>query len=288
LEVAGFEEKQYETGLLWELAGSSPLFFSSGQALEAAVGYDFAISPEDRSIFDLLEAGLPPGLLLTPSLWPAGRRPPTERLPSSLISLIVQAKRPQHLNHWRAGQDHHWHGPYFRFHLDRRQQGILEALELAVGDNALVRYASAAFISYGALQRHQLDRAIAQHSSFVSPGELSGHRLWSYSGPGITGFANPEGEERPSDSLESLVERGRRLASRQTLSDHFRVLATAVRTVRSELDRPVDSAGGDWLGQIAERLQLPSAAIEILADWATVGVAAASTGALWMVLGFEE
>lgn len=53
MEVAEFEENQYESGLMWELADRSPDFFPSGQALEAALGYDFAISPGSPDIFEL-------------------------------------------------------------------------------------------------------------------------------------------------------------------------------------------------------------------------------------------
>jgi hypothetical protein len=288
MDIAEFEEKQYETGLLLELAGSSPKFFSSGQALEAAVGYDFAVSTGNPSIFDLLQSGIPPGILLTPSLWPAEKQPPAERLPASLVSLIVQAKRPQHLDHWRAGQNHYWLGPYFRFHLDRRQQRILESLEVAVADDAVVRYASAAFISYGMLQQHQLAHAIAEHSSFVSPGELAGHRLWSYSGPGISGFANPEGEERPSDSIETVLGTARDLASPQTFREHFHVLAQAASSALVEARQPMDPAEGEWAGLVAETLGLPTEARQALVDWATVAVAVAFTGGLWMVLGFDD
>lgn len=280
MEVAEFEEKQYETGLQLELAGSSVHSFSSGQALEALVGYDFAMSPGSPLIWDLLDAGLPPGILLTPSLWPIGTRPDAERLPPHLVSLIIQAKRPQRLHHWRAGQDHYWRGPYYRFHLDERQQRILEHLERVVASHALVRYASAAFIEYSALIHHQLRRTIARHSSFVSPESLSGHRLWSYSGPGTTGYANPEGAALPADTIEVVLKLAQGLAIRQSLSDHIRALADSL-----DSDREVNH---EWLFVLSQALDLNDAQVETVASWSRFASAVATTGATWLVLAFEQ
>jgi hypothetical protein len=279
MDVAQFEEKQYETGLLFELAGTSPDFFPSGQALEAALGYDFALSPGDSRIWGLLDAGLPPGIVLTPSLWPSGRRPDANRLPPNVVSLIVQAKRPQYLDHWRAGQHHHWRGPYFRFHLDQSQQGTLAHLERRVARAALVRYACAAFVEYSALIRHQLRRTLAQNSTFVAPGALVGHRLWSYAGPGTTGYANPEGQVAEADSLESLLATARATAARQSLAEHFHSLASALGE---------SEQGEAWTSLLADELRLDEPRADVLLAWARVASTVARAGASWLILGFSE
>jgi len=60
VERAEFEEKQYETGLAFELAANSPLSFSSGHLLEGTLGYDFAVEPGKLTIWKLLRAACPP------------------------------------------------------------------------------------------------------------------------------------------------------------------------------------------------------------------------------------
>ena len=134
MEVAEFEEKQYEYGLTNEIAAGSTAVFPSGQMLEAILGYDIALDPGDPRIWALLKSEMPPGLRLTPSLWRRGAQPPLAKLPARLVSLVLQAKRPERLDHWRAGQNHRWRGPYYRFYVDtpQDQQQVLDHLERAL------------------------------------------------------------------------------------------------------------------------------------------------------------
>lgn len=302
MEVAEFEEKQFESGLQWELSAQSPDFFPSAGVLEAAVGYDFALSPGKVAIWDLLQAGFPPGVLLTPALWPGSGRPATSRLPDRLVSLIVQAKRPEWLDHWRAGQYHHWRGPYFRFRTNAEQQRVLEHLERAIAAKALVRYASPAFLGYGELLRHQRAAMIAENSSFVSPAVLAGHQIWSYDGPGTMGYANPgdEGESYESDTIETLLGRASELAEPQSLREHLFALA--------ETDLPVEPATGSWINlllgdrrlrsdgtigpseddQTLPETDVPEDAPRVAAAWATFASAVALAGGFWFVLGFRD
>jgi len=168
MDLAEFEEKQYESAPSQELTAGHPTAYPSGQVLEALVGYDLALRPGDEKIWRLLAVGFPPGVVLSSGLWStAPTKPRDADLPSDLVSLILQVKRPHRLDHWRAGQHHFWMGPYFRFYSDARQHAQLAGLEGGLGSRALVRYAAAAFLTFGALYAHQRDRTVADYSTFV-------------------------------------------------------------------------------------------------------------------------
>jgi hypothetical protein len=278
MEFAEFEEKQFEIALITELAAGQPTAYPSGQVLEALVGYDVALHPGDPKIWDLLEVGFPPGIVLSPGLWSRSpNRPPTADLPQDLVSLILQVKRPCLLNHFRAGQHHYWRGPYYRFQIEGDQQGQLAALEAGAAGRALVRYASAAFLTMGVLYEHQRERVIAEHSSFVAPSTLSGHRLWTYARPGTTGYANPDqGLEAPSDTRETLFARAAESITHESIATHVQELAT--------------SAGADmepaaWIDEL-----FPPDAVttsdrrHAIRAWASIAQAVERAGASWFVL----
>ena len=62
-----------------------------------------------------------------------------------------------------------------------------------VGHGRVVRYAAPAFVALSALYGYQRRRTIADHSTFVAPMVLTGHRLWSYGGPESDRLRNPRG-----------------------------------------------------------------------------------------------
>jgi hypothetical protein len=283
VKVARYEEKQYETALIFDLAAGSPFFFPSGQALEKTLGYDFAIAPAKLSIWDLLRSGIPPGIVLTPNLWAGPEKPDVGKLPTHAVSLIVQAKRPELVDHWRGGQYAYWRSPYFRFFTDHDQQGVLVRLEEAVSSQALVRYACGAFLEYDELLQYQQVSEVAERSTFVSPALLRGHRLWSYPGAGTVGYANPEGEPMEADSLSSLLLSARGAARPQRLSEHFYALAEAVQT----LEEPPPPRG--WAEDLTRRnLFIEDDAVAVALAWATVASVVARVGGSWLVLGFED
>lgn len=242
MKIAEFEEKQYEIPLVHEIAASSARVYPVGQVLEELVGYDVALVPGDPRIWELLDTGMPAGALLTPGLWaPFARVPAAEDLPPRLVSLILQFKRPQYLDHWRAGQYDYWHGGYFRFYLDDDQQSRLQTLEGRVEPNALVRYAAAAFVEYRLLCDYAERRSVSENSTFVAPSQVAGHRLWSYASPGTIGYANPEGVALECDTIETLIGRARDQAEPMTLREHVRRLARGT-TPRPECARASGSA----------------------------------------------
>lgn len=194
------------------------------------------------------------------------------------MSLILQVKRPQRLDHWRAGQDHHWRGPYFRFFLRPHQQSQLEALERNLGGRALVRYAAAAFLSMARLYDYQRNLEVADKSTFVSPAVLTGHVLWSYAGPGTQGFANPEGAVTECDTRGTLLDRGRSSSVRTPIREHLIDLEAALEGD----DRPAL-----WIEQIVPRDRADDEDLrDALRAWAIVAETVAVTGSEWLVLDY--
>jgi hypothetical protein len=88
-----FEEKQYENAANGELWTTPPQFFTPGQVLENVLGFDLAGMPQNANpIWGVIKQGVPPGILLSPNLWPAGARPAPDQLPSFAVSLVLQYK----------------------------------------------------------------------------------------------------------------------------------------------------------------------------------------------------
>jgi hypothetical protein len=121
-------------------------------------------------------------------------------------------------------------------------------------------------------------------STFVSPLALTGHTVWTYSGPGLTGYANPEGKEVAADSRETLM-----LAAVEALSDspseHVVAmgdsLSEMVRSLRFELPpsrrvvRPVSEP---------DLPRLPQRVRRVVSAWLTINYVAAWAGASWMLV----
>lgn len=280
METAEFEEKQYEWALLNELMTGSPHAYPSGQVLEALVGYDLALHPGRSKIWGLLGAGFPSGVVLTAGLWAgAPKAPEDHKLPGNIVSLILQVKRPQLLDHWRAGQDHYWRGPYFRFHVTPSQQDQLEALESNTRGTALVRYAAPAFLSLQDLEERQLNATVSNGSTFVAPEVLVGHRLWSYAGPGTVGYANPEGSESWGDTWQTLLGRAAEQAEPRTLDEHVIELAEMAG---------LEISGTKWINLVSGQRDFGPDRRPALAAWAAFAEAVAAAQAEWIVLGFAD
>lgn len=276
MERSEFEEKQYEFAALWEIAAGSTAVFPSGQVLESLVGYDAALSPGPSPIWSMLGTSQPTGIPLTPALWlPFADLPPAAKLPSRLVSLILQFKTSEFTDHWRAGQYHYWKGGYYRFRLRSEQQERLETLEGNVKGKALVRYAAPAFLHYSDLLHLASTGNVCDQSAFVSAARLTGHRLWSYAGPGTHGFANPEGEETPADTFESLLGLLESEATPQNLAEYVLGLADVV-----QVDRGISEAAGEIAAQLSVHYR------SAVAAWIHVASTVAASGSSWLVVGF--
>lgn len=190
---AEFEEKEYEAPLYHQLLGGSGLISTPGQVFENAFGYDAALEARNRIFWDL--AGwptIPFGIDLNSLSWDyAWKRLGRQRhLPSFHVNLLIQAKRPTFLK----GRNSRFSGlgivgSYWRFNIRKHQQELLEKLEDKLEDRAFIVYASPAFHTYNALDRHAVGGSMVEHSSFVTPSRMRNHKSWNYDQPGMNGVA---------------------------------------------------------------------------------------------------
>jgi len=140
---AEFEEKQYETAFLQELAGGRPLglVFSSGQLLEKIVGYDAAAAPDVSNVIcdysacpDRLASGFCLHIgNLGRCLFVASPTVPSAWCCNQEAGVLIAPNARQ----WSL-----WRCPYFRFAVTSHQQVLLARLERKLKRDALVRYAS--------------------------------------------------------------------------------------------------------------------------------------------------
>jgi hypothetical protein len=288
---AQFEEKEYEVGAAVELAegrAGRPVF-SSGQVLEALLGYDAVAHPDAaHRIWRLLELPRPDGVVLVPGYWRPGSVPPSHALPRSPVSLVLQYKRPEYLVGATAGQWRFWHRPYLRFTVNGRQQAVLARLERALGDQAAVRYACPAFWQRGQYEAALVTGRVLERSGFVRPQTMVGHRVWSYIEPGADGRANPSGRaawlERLGDVLLGLADApntGQAVVVPDGLAGHLAVLGRAARERQPAL-RAVLARFAEQLDDSS--LELTSGQAQAVLNIAAITSLAVRLGASWHVL----
>jgi hypothetical protein len=222
---AEFVEREYELAANIELANSGTMFHTPAQILEEILGYDVALDPRDPLIWTLLQEAAPPGVFLMPNLWLGDPVAPAD-LPSFHVSLLLQYKRPQHMVGSNARQWSHWGRPYYRISTDDWQHRTLLALESALVDEAVVRYAAPSFHERRRFEDLHRARSVLQQSVFVGPGVIgTSHSVWTYDRPGIAGYANPEPEIVDLDDFDSLVSVIRETARPSTLREHLSALS---------------------------------------------------------------
>lgn len=281
---AEFEEKQYEIAATVELGRRGDVF-GAGQVFEKILGYDASAAPfPDHPIWRVMRAGRPKGLRLLPSHWHGGTTPPADALPSVLVSLIVQYKRPEYLRGANAKQWRLWRRPYYRFTRSAHQQRVLLRLERALGAAASVRYASPAFWTRGELEVAQLAQEVLGRSGFVRPSALGSHKIWTYVQPGRDGRSNPAGPRRRFETLYELFDLERQgsdpaaLVRYDDLGRHLRALGEAAMARNPVLRREVAT----WLKSLYESdLGLAPEQITQLGDLAAIVTVTERIGASW-------
>ena len=291
---AEFEEKQYEIAASIELASGDygSRVFSSGQVLEGILGYDSAADPSaDHLLWKILELPRPKGVVLIPRYWRGGEKVDKAVLPQSAVSMILQFKRPQYMLHGNAAQWNLWKRPFFRFERQSSQHAVLSRLEKALGNGALVRYASPAFYSYGALEKAQLLQEVLLQTGFASPSDIGSHKVWTYIEPGVDGRANPSGNhkkfERISELFESLDAIGPGQPSDEVAIRNMGTaqMATALRYRRPAIRRLIDR----WILTVEQAgYGLPSTMLESLRDYATVQSTVHRVGASWWLVASKS
>lgn len=287
---AEFEEKQYEIAACIELATGAKgnRVFSSGQMLEDLVGYDAAADPgPDHVLWELLRLPRPKGIVLLPQYWKSAAMPGEKKLPRSAVSVILQFKRPEYLRHPNAAQWHLWRKPFFRFSRQAIQHQVLVGLEGVLEGEALVRYASPAFLTLGMLELAQLTETVLASTGFVRPTDIGNHKTWTYIEPGSDGRANPRGRFRSFETIDELFASVDREGTRQSTSElalpgrEMSLMSDTLRHRRPTLRKLVDP----WL-QVVERADLGLSVGQLgeLRDYVTVQSMIRKIEANWLLI----
>lgn len=289
---AEFEEKEYEVAATGELH-SGGYVRSPGQLLEAIVAYDVAAHPHAQHVvWQLLQVQRPPGVTLVPRNWSAPH-PEPDRLPAYPVSLLVQYKRPTYVDSRRASQWSYWGRPYYRFSkFQAAQDARLLRLQRSLGRKAVVRYCAPAFWRTAELEAATVTRQTLQLSGFVAPTKLARHRYWTYTDPGVAGYANPDRRSARFESIWELEvasgELGDLPLPRGTESGPlFRHLAEIARTCRTA-DPTVQRGVDAWLEGVRQRrLPISADGLARLRDLAAASSVISRANAEWFVGALE-
>jgi hypothetical protein len=282
-----FEEKQYEQAANIELGLRHTNIFSAGQVMESVLGYDAAAhQPANSPIWKILRANPRSGIVLVPNLWfRAAAQPPSAVLPTKIVSLVLQYKRPEYLSKWNSKQWHYWNQPYFRFELLDHQQRILEAFESSSGASIVTRYASAAFWKFAELENRIVNRKVLEDSNYVRPNRLTGHQCWSYVRSGILGYANAAPEEIVCERFDELFNGLSQEAEETTLLKHLQLMSDQLRRAAPS----TASITRDLFSNVEYDFEdLPPERRAGLANLELISSYAAETAANWFVLTFDK
>ncbi|MBP6121501.1 MULTISPECIES: hypothetical protein [Providencia] len=198
---AEFEEKTFENAFNAEFSYCYGLgrVYSFGQVQEGRIGLDSALYLEKNYWLHLK-------FLSSPFL--KGEHLPfiAERMEEFLnhrfsetfemtVNLLLQYKRPELLTTETAGEWEHWKKPYFRYVIDENQQTLLERLSNQFGSQALVLYASPAFIKMKELQTALKNKELINKTNFCPASKLTNHHSNTYIENGSYSIACSEPEE---------------------------------------------------------------------------------------------
>ncbi len=247
-----FQEREYESLFIQELAKLGSVTWSPGQTDECLLGFDGALWIDPSR---LLRFGFPRpdharhrwhhfwpfwepefwhGQQLHSQFIDEWRRFANDTFPKKSLNFFVQHKRPFQTTEQGACGDH-WRQAYFEFKIDTQQQRRLEQLENKLGDAGVVTYSCAAFLKKDDLWKHQENTAIVRNSNFVSAKKLSGHNRYTFIDSGHSGYANPDPEaiedEPLFERIASAYER-----SEGAFSDQVKRAGAAVHEIMNEED----------------------------------------------------
>lgn len=296
MNPADFEEKEYEAALYHQLERGDPRIWAPGQVLEQYLGFDRALFLTDIYFWKLHGFHRPqPGLSPFLEIWPYLPRTPSHRnrLPSFLLNLFVQAKRPfigrrlaRHLNALGS------HRPFFKFRVDDEQQKCLEATANLLHDRALVVYAAPVFGTSRELFGHTTSGTVVLNSTFPDIASLSGHSAWYYNQAGATGVVNQgyEAVQLPplSDRMNTLRSRVEIAAEANTPSTQLPSLAAALRSVIREAAGLAEPPRAAYLSQEWDRIAAFTEATDappVVTAFLQVDAFARFYNLLWLALG---
>jgi hypothetical protein len=189
-----FEEKQFEQHLNNALLRDKRLLYPPGQVLENTLGIDAALFTTNRDfwrVFNDANMWIPwrqirPGVFMDPKWW-KGLEDNIKYFPKFKFNVFLQHKRPEYLLRSTASEWEYWGSPYFRYDIVGHQQETLEELEIKVGGNGIVAYASPAFYGLENLWDSILHKTIVRQTNFAQVTKVSGHDAYTYISPGNKG-----------------------------------------------------------------------------------------------------
>ena len=121
---------------------------------------------------------------------------------------------------------------------------------------------------------------VLSESNFVSPAVVGAtHTVWSFTGTGTAGWANPDGERLESENWSSVRERlFAEIVPRKNLVDHLAELAAGV--IRAKLSANIDLPQTLTIG---ERTIESRETIQAVVNICHVARAVSLTGGSWWV-----
>ena len=210
MEIAEFEEKDYEGPLYNQLLCGNHRISTPGQVFENAFGLDCALEADNAVFWGYFGyRNIPYGIQLADYRWGwVWRKYGRHRdMPNFPVNLLVQAKRPDYL--LGRNQTLAPYGipkEYWRFHIRKHQQPLLHKLERQLNHRALVVYASPAFHTISELNGRTENQDIVENSTFVRPEKMEGHHSWNYDQPGTFGVAASKPEKVYEEPFLSQLE----------------------------------------------------------------------------------
>lgn len=214
LKPCEFEEAEYR-GPLFNQLHTTNLLWEPGQVFEQYIGIDHAMWTTNPHLHALHGYSSPPkGVSLSRHdwsyIWIHRRR--RKKLPSFLLNVFIQAKRPQYGRYApKALRAMGLKSPFWRFETTRHQQEALERLQTSLKKKAIVCYACPAFHQEALLHKWTVSPQLVEKSTFPDVLRLAGHGAWNYSEPGAIGVANEflTPSEGPVflDRLREMIER---------------------------------------------------------------------------------
>ncbi len=198
MQPAEFEEKEFESSLYHQLAGSSPNLWTPGQVFEGHFGIDAAIFVTHPFFYQAFNIIHPVGsVILNDYSWEYVWKPYEDKhpLPNFSVNALFQAKRPDFLQGRNSILATHGIGSsYWRFKITEYQHRLLNRLYIKLKKRIIISYVSTAFHTLSDLYIHISNNTLVSNCSFVSAWRLNDHKQWCYNSPGATGVARSDPE----------------------------------------------------------------------------------------------
>lgn len=207
-----FEEKQYENQMNMILACQEGIYknkslFSPGQVLEGQLGFDVAMHTCNKKFMRNFYRDWDYLFYEYINYWRHGMELKNlyefhevyeeifNHMPNIKYNIFIQYKKPKFIKKSTAPEYWKWKTSYFRYKLTDHQQKILEELTHSIGNQALVIYASPAFVTQEEFWENVNNQTMIDNSNFCKVEELIGHHRYTYIKGGRYGIAFSEPEE---------------------------------------------------------------------------------------------